>query len=173
MVHRNHGGGIRLDFDQTRSYKQPVINVLDLALWMPFGKRKFWRHQMKNGLFRTIGKSALPTLLAGALLAFSAPVAALAQSRGGGAHSGGRSFSSGSSRGFSSGGRTYGGGRDYDRGHGGGYYRGGGLYLGLGAPYAYGPAYSYGYVAPPAPCGFYDQAGYWHAGPCYGPPAGY
>jgi hypothetical protein len=127
---------------------------------------------MKNKLVRLFGKSALPTLLAGTLLAFSSPVAALAQSRGGGGHSGGRSFSSGSSRGFSGGGRAYTGGRSY----GGGYYRGGygyggGLYLGLGAPYAYGPAY--GYAPAPAPCGFYDQAGYWHAGPCYAGPAGY
>ncbi len=132
---------------------------------------------MKNKVFRIFGKSALPTLLAGVLLAFSSPVAALAQSRGGGGHSGGRSFSAGSSRGFSGGGRAYaGGGRDYRGGYGGGYYRGGGgyygggLYLGLGAPYAYGPAY--GYAPAPAPCGFYDRAGYWHAG-CYGGPAGY
>jgi hypothetical protein len=110
---------------------------------------------MKNRLFRLFGKSALPTLLAGALLAFSSPVAALAQGRGGGGgHSGGRSVS-GSARGFSGGGHAYAGGRGY----GGGYY-GGGVYLGLG----YGPAYPYA----PGPCGFYDQAGYWHAGAgCY------
>jgi hypothetical protein len=128
---------------------------------------------MKNKLFRLFGKSALPTLLAGTLLAFSSPVAALAQGHGGGGHSGGRSFSSGSSRGFSGGGRAYTGGRGYGGGYyrGGGGYYGGGLYLGLGGPYAYGP--SYGYAPAPAPCGFYDQAGYWHAGPCYGGPAGY
>jgi hypothetical protein len=126
---------------------------------------------MKNRLFRLFGKSALPTLLAGALLAFSSPVAALAQGHGGG-HSAGRSFS-GSARGFSGGGRAYAGGRGYGGGYyrGGGGYYGGGLYLGLGVPYAYGPAY--GYAPAPAPCGFYDQAGYWHAGPCYGGPAGY
>jgi hypothetical protein len=109
---------------------------------------------MKNRLFRLFGKSALPTLLAGVLLAFSSPVAALAQGHGGGGHSGGRSFS-GSAGGFSGGGRAY---VASGRGYGGGYYRGGGLYLGLGVPYAYGPA----------PCGFYDRAGYWHAGAgCY------
>jgi hypothetical protein len=108
---------------------------------------------MKNKLFRLFGKSALPTLLAGAFLAFSSPVAALAQNRGGG-HTGGRSFS-GSARGFSGGGRAYSGGTGYGRGYGGGYYRGGGgLYLGLG------------YAPVPAPCGFYDRAGYWHPG-CY------
>ncbi len=115
---------------------------------------------MKNKLFRLFGKSALPTLLAGALLAFSSPVAALAQSRGGGGgHSAGRSFSGGSARGFSGGGgRAYStGGRDYDRGYGGGYYRGGGgyygggLYLGLGAPYAYGPAYGWLWLRPRHP----------------------
>jgi hypothetical protein len=117
---------------------------------------------MKNRLFRLFGKSALPTLLAGALLAFSSPVAALAQSRGGGHSGGGRSFSSGSARGFSGGGRAYAGGPGYGRGYGGSYYRGGGgyysggLYLGLG------------YAPVPAPCGFYDRAGYWHAGAgCY------
>jgi hypothetical protein len=130
---------------------------------------------MKNKLFRLFGKSALPTLLAGALLAFSSPVSALAQGRGGGGgHSAGRSVSGGSARGFSGGARAYAGGPGYSRGYGGGYYRGGGygggLYLGLGAPYAYGPAYGYA----PAPCGFYDQAGYWHAGAgCYTGPAGY
>ena len=136
---------------------------------------------MKNKMVGFFGKSALPTLLAGALLAFSSPVAALAQSRGGGGHSAGRSYSGGSARGFSGGGgRAYaGGGRHYARGYGGGNYRGGGgysgggLYLGLGFPYAYGPAYGYGYAPAPAPCGFYDQAGYWQATPCYGPPAGY
>jgi hypothetical protein len=129
---------------------------------------------MKNRLFRLFGKSALPTLLAGVLLAFSSPVAALAQGHGGSGHSGGRSFS-GSARGFSGGGRAYiTGGRGYGGGYyrGGGGYYGGGLYLGLGVPYAYGPAYD-GYVPAPASCGFYDQAGYWHAGPCYGGPAGY
>jgi len=122
---------------------------------------------MKNRLFGMFGKSTLPTLLAGAVLAFGSPVAALAQGHAGG-HVSGRSFS-GSARGFSGGGggRAVNGGRDY----GGGYYRGGGgyrggLYLGFGAPYAYGPGY--GYAPVPAPCGFYDQAGYWHAAPvCY------
>jgi hypothetical protein len=123
---------------------------------------------MTKRLFSVFGKSALPTLLAGALLALS-PVAALAQSRGG--HSGGRSFS-GAAGGFNGGGRAYYGGRGYDRGgYRGGYYRGG-LYLGLGSPYAYGPAY--GYAPAPAPCGYYDQAGYWHAYPsCYSGTSGY
>jgi hypothetical protein len=122
---------------------------------------------MKNRLFGILRKSALPTLLAGAVLAFGSPVAAMAQGHGGG-HAGGRSFSGGA-RGFSGGGggrAVYGG-----RGYGGGYYRGGGYYggglsLGFGVPYAYGSGY--GYVPAPAPCGFYDQAGYWHAAPgCY------
>src|SRR5580698_3244103 len=125
---------------------------------------------MKNKLFKLFGKVALPTLLAGTLLAFS-PVAEMAAERGGG-HSAGRSFA-GSARGFG-GGRAYAGGRNYSgnyggnyegRNYGGGYYRGGryyggGLYLGVGGGYA------------PAPCGFYDRAGYWHAG-CYGGPAVY
>lgn len=123
---------------------------------------------MKNRLFAIFGKSALPTLLAGALLAFSSPVAALAQGHGGG-HSAGRSFS-GSARGFSGGGRAYPGGRGYGndgRGYGGGYYRGGGFYGG-------GLYLGYGYAPVPAPCGYYDQAGYWHAGVgCYTGPAGY
>jgi hypothetical protein len=120
---------------------------------------------MKNRLFGIFGKSTLATLLAGAVLAFSSPVAALAQGRGGHVGGGGRSFA-GSARGFSGGGRAvYGGGHyAYGRGYGGGYYRGGGygggVYLGFGAPYAYG----YGYA--PAPCGFHDQAGYWHPAPC-------
>jgi hypothetical protein len=113
---------------------------------------------MKNRLFGI--------LVAGALLAFGSPVAALAQGHAGG-HSSGRSFS-GSARGFSGGGSRNEGRAVYGgRGYGGGYYRGGGgLYLGFGAPYAYGPAY--GYAPAPAPCGYYDQAGYWHATPgCY------
>jgi len=126
---------------------------------------------MKNKLFGIFGKSARPTLATmavGALLAFSSPVAALAEG-----HGGGRGFSGGAhgfsgGRGFSEGGRAYYGGHDYGRGYGGGYYRGGvhyggGLYLGFGAPYGYGPAY--GYAPVPAPCGYYDRAGYWHAAP--------
>jgi len=138
---------------------------------------------MRNKLFGIFGKSALPTLLAGALLAFTSPVAALAAGHGGGGHGGG-GFSGGGhavssgARGFSGGGRAYSGGGVYRGGYGGGYYRGGGYYgggglylgLGYGAPYAYGPAYGY---AAPAPCGFYDQGGYWHAAPCYNGTLGY
>jgi hypothetical protein len=124
---------------------------------------------MKNRLFGIFGKSALPTVLAGAVLAFGSPVAALAQGHAGG-HASGRSFS-GSARGFSGSGYSGGGRAVYGgRAYGGGYYRGGGyaggLYLGFGSPYAYG--LGYGYAPAPAPCGFYDQAGYWHAAPaCY------
>jgi hypothetical protein len=132
---------------------------------------------MKNRLFKIFGKPALPMLLAGVLLFAGSPVAALAQGHGG--HSGGGRSFSGSSRGFERGNdRGFSGGRRY---YGGSYYRGrgyygGGLYLGFGAPYAYGPAYGYGYapVPAPAPCGYYDQAGYWHANPaCYNGTLGY
>jgi hypothetical protein len=119
---------------------------------------------MKKRLFDIFGKSTLATLPAGAVLAFSSPVAALAAGHGGAGHAvGGRSVAGGA-RGFSGGGRAVYGGAHYNYGGGyrGGYYRGGGygggLYLGFGAPYGYGYA--------PAPCGFYDQAGYWHPAPC-------
>ena len=110
---------------------------------------------MKNRLFGLVGKSALATVVAGAVLAFSSPVAALAAGRGGGGHAGG---------GFSAGGHAFSGGPQFSGGgasevagdmmaatrggaaYRGGYYRGGGygggLYLGLGVPYGYGYGYA-------------------------------
>ncbi len=128
---------------------------------------------MKNKLFRLFGKSALPTLLAGALLAFSSPVAALAQGHGGGGHSGGRSFSSGSSRGFSGGGRAYTGGRSY----GGGYYRGGGeqagrlLFLAWAVLTLTDPPMAM--FRPLLRAASMTRQATGMAGPCYAGPAGY
>jgi hypothetical protein len=112
-------------------------------------------------------KFGLPALLVGALLTLS-PAAALARERGGGgghSYSHGQSFSGRAYSGRSySGGRSYYGGHDYGRrgwGDHDRYYRGGGFGFGFySAPYAYGP----GYYNPG--CGFYDQYGYWHPGPC-------
>jgi hypothetical protein len=109
--------------------------------------------------------------LAGAMLALMSPVGGMAAPRGGHFNGGGghafqspRAFSGNAGRVIGPRGRPY---------YGGGYYRGrgyygSGLYLGFGAPYAYG------YAPAPPPCGFYDQAGYWHADPaCYAGNVGY
>jgi hypothetical protein len=140
---------------------------------------------MRNRLLNIFGKTALPTLIAGLALVFANPAAALAEGHGGGhgGGGGGGSHYSGGGRSFSDhgggayrggGGYAYRGGDQVYRGGyyrgGGGYYRGGGLYLGFGAPYAYG----YAPVLAPAPCGFYDRNGYWHADPaCYNGVVGY
>jgi hypothetical protein len=137
---------------------------------------------MKKALLKLFGKSALPALALGTILAVTSPVTALAQSRGG--HGGGSP----------SAGRSY-GGHAYVAPHGayhsgpvygyrGGYYGYGyhgpvygypgvGFSFSFGAPYYY-PAYPY--VAPPPPpppCGYYDQGGYFHPGPCAPAPGGY
>jgi hypothetical protein len=125
---------------------------------------------MRNKLSNVFGKSALPALIAGVVLAFGAPAAGLAAERGGGGghfSGGGHGFSSGSRGGAN----VYrgGGGANYAyRGGGayrGGYYRGGtGVYLGIGGGYGYAPR----------ACGFYDAYGYWHPAPgCYNGAYGY
>ena len=142
-----------------------------------FGQERAFRYavkegnQMRNKLTNVFSKSALPALVAGVVLAFGAPAAALAESHSGGhGNGGGAHYSGGGARGFS-GGSAYRGGGQYrggaryeyrggDRDYRGGYYRGGtGLYLGFGGA-------GYGYA--PGACGFYDAYGYWHADPaCY------
>jgi hypothetical protein len=175
MAHHNQAGGFGHAGFANCARKWFAISHLNLAFRLPLEEVQVLEAiEMKNRLFQIFGKSALPTLIAGMILAFGSPVCAMAEGHGGG-HSGGRSFS-GSARGFSGGGRDYHGGRDYDRGRdyrGGGYYRGGGFSFGYGVPYSY-PYYSYGYAPAPAPCGYYDRLGYWHANPaCYNGTLGY
>lgn len=121
---------------------------------------------MKDKIFRTIRKAALPVMLAAAL---TIPAGAFAAERG---HFGG------GGHGYARGG-YYGGsheavrpGFNYNRGYYGGRWGGGwggGVYLGV-TPY-----YGYGYAAPaPAPgCGYYDQYGNWIPTACTVPPYGY
>src|ERR1700722_17372178 len=74
--------------------------------------------QMTSKLFGIFGKSALPALVAGAILAFGSPAAALAAGHGGGRSgggfaAGGRGFSAGAgARGFNGAGRFRGGERE-------------------------------------------------------------
>jgi hypothetical protein len=130
---------------------------------------------MRNKLSNVFGKSALPALIAGVVLAFGAPAASLAAEHGGGGGhfrgDGGHGFSASPRGGFNGGNVYRGGGAEHyayrggDRDYRGGYYRGGtGVYLGLGGGYGYAPG----------SCGFYDAYGYWHPAPgCYNGVYGY
>ena len=116
---------------------------------------------MKDKIFRTVRKAALPAMLAAAL---TIPVGAFAEEHG--HFDRGRGHESFEHRG------GYDHDRDGDHDRDRRYYRGG---WGGGVYYGTAPYYGYGYAAPaPAPaCGYYDQYGNWIATACAVPPYRY